>query len=415
MDWLSGSARENFILQMIQLPQEQWDALCAQLLNQSGGLSISAGQGTTMAVGQQQSLYLQMQSDTGEEIRWSVDGRAVEIAEEYGTEVVITAVRNGTATVTARMGSHRASIQITVEEGAVSISLSTNHLNLNVGESQSVSASVSPDGDYTYDWRTNGASRALSIDDSSSDAITVTANQKGSYTITLRIHRDGEVVGKIDLPVTVGGGAQTMNLSLSAGTDQLTVGETTTISLQGDLPRGAKVRWETKGAVSGSGTSSQVQIKGDKAGTGTVQVTITADGYEDLTLTLKITVAAGGSTGGNSSSGSSNSGSGGSTSGGGSNSGSDSTGGSDNTDSSDNTGDGDNTSNGDNTGDEVDGNTGDTGDGNTGSDEVDGSGSGNTDGDAGETTTENEGAGSEDPNAAAPEAESLAGEEAPQA
>ena len=95
----------------------------------------------------------------------------------------MTAVAQGTATITAKAGDKSATCKVTVEKNSVpvsSITLNKTSLTLAEGESQTLTATVNPDNatDKTITWTSSNKNVATVADGK------VTAIAKGSATIT---------------------------------------------------------------------------------------------------------------------------------------------------------------------------------------------------------------------------------------
>jgi uncharacterized protein YjdB len=135
----------------------------------------------TLTEGESWTLSATVKPDnaTDKSVTWSSSNTSV--AKVEGGKV--TAVAQGTATITAKAGDKSATCKVTVEKNSVpvsSITLNKTSLTLAEGESQTLTATVNPDNatDKTITWTSSNKNVATVADGK------VTAIAKGSATIT---------------------------------------------------------------------------------------------------------------------------------------------------------------------------------------------------------------------------------------
>lgn len=118
---------------------------------------------------------------TDKTVTWSSSNTAIATVDENGK---VTAVKEGTATITAKAGEKSATCTVTVSKNIIavtSITLNKTTLSLTEGESETLTATVKPDDatDKTVTWSTSDSSIAT-VDQNGK----VTAVKAGSATIT---------------------------------------------------------------------------------------------------------------------------------------------------------------------------------------------------------------------------------------
>jgi transglutaminase/protease-like cytokinesis protein 3 len=118
---------------------------------------------------------------TDKTVEWSTSDAEVATVEAG----VVTAVKEGTATITAKAGEKTATCTVTVKKKVIaveSVELDKTELELTEGESQTLVATVKPDDatDKTVEWSTSDAEVATV------EAGVVTAVKEGTATITAK-------------------------------------------------------------------------------------------------------------------------------------------------------------------------------------------------------------------------------------
>ena len=139
---------------------------------------------------------------TNKTVTWSSDKTAVATVDANGK---VTAVAEGTATITAKAGDKSATCSVTVDKNTVaveSITLDITSTIMNTGETLTLTATVKPDNatDKTVTWSSNNTTIAT-VDQNGK----ITAVDGGTATITAKVG-DKEatctvMVMKTDIPV----------------------------------------------------------------------------------------------------------------------------------------------------------------------------------------------------------------------
>ena len=137
-----------------------------------------------LAVGGTARLTATVKPDeaTVKTVQWSSSDDSVATVAADGT---VTAVREGTATITAKCGEKSADCAVTVKAAPVSptsVTLDQNKLSLTVGNTAQLTATVAPENaaDKTVSWSCDN----LSVAEVSADGA-VTAKAAGTATITV--------------------------------------------------------------------------------------------------------------------------------------------------------------------------------------------------------------------------------------
>ncbi len=125
---------------------------------------------------------IQPSNATEKDITWASSKQSVATVSNSG---LVTAVAEGSATITASAGGKSATCSITVSKGVVavtSVALNETTLELTEGDSETLTATVKPDDatDKTVTWSTSDASVATV------EGGKVTAIKEGSATITAK-------------------------------------------------------------------------------------------------------------------------------------------------------------------------------------------------------------------------------------
>ena len=135
--------------------------------------------------GESETLVATVSPDnaTDKTVTWSSTNTSVATVDASGR---VTAIKEGTATITAKAGDKSATCSVTVSKNVVavtSIALNKTSLSLKEGESETLVATVSPDNatDKTVTWSSTNTSVAT-VDASGR----VTAIKEGTATITAK-------------------------------------------------------------------------------------------------------------------------------------------------------------------------------------------------------------------------------------
>ena len=120
---------------------------------------------------------------TDKEVAWSTSDSAVATVDQNGK---VTAVKEGSATITAKAGDKLATCSVTVSKAVIavtSVTLDKTRLEMTVGATETLKATVSPDNatDKTVTWTSSDAT-VVSVDQSGK----VKALKGGAVTITAK-------------------------------------------------------------------------------------------------------------------------------------------------------------------------------------------------------------------------------------
>ena len=216
---------------------------------------------------------------TDASVSWSTSDASVATVDA-GT---FTAVKPGSATITARAGDKSATCAVTVVARVypvASVTLSPTSLNLTEGDSQSLTATVSPSNatDPTVSWSTSDASVATV------DAGTVTAVKPGSATITARA---GDKSATCDVTV-VARVYPVVSVSLDPTEKTIMVGDNfnLTFTIQPENATNKEVTWSSSAPTVASVENGVVT--GVAPGEAVITVT-TVDGSHTATCAVKVT------------------------------------------------------------------------------------------------------------------------------
>ena len=154
------------------------------------------------------------------DVTWSTSASSVARVDQDGT---VTAVKDGTAIITAKAGDKTATCTVTVKKKVIqvsSVTLNKTTLSLEKGKSETLVATVDPDNatDKTVNWSTSNET-IVSVDANGK----VTALKSGQAVITAKA---GEKSANCTVTVTV----PVTSVTLSKTSVSLTKGETTTIT-----------------------------------------------------------------------------------------------------------------------------------------------------------------------------------------
>jgi len=139
----------------------------------------------TLKVGDTETLVATVKPDdaTDKTVTWSTSDASIATVDESGK---VTAVKEGSATITAKAGDKSATCKVTVSKNVIAvteITLNKTTLSLKEGDSETLVATVKPDDatDKTVTWSTSDASIAT-VDSNGK----VTAVKEGTATITAK-------------------------------------------------------------------------------------------------------------------------------------------------------------------------------------------------------------------------------------
>ena len=152
----------------------------------------------TLEVGKSETLTAKVEpSDaTNQKVTWESNATNVATVDNSGK---VTAVSEGTATITAKAGEQTATCTVTVTKADVaveSVTLDKTSLDLKTGDNATLTATVSPDNatDRTVTWESN-ATNIATVDNNGA----VTAKAAGTATITAKA---GEQTATCKITVT---------------------------------------------------------------------------------------------------------------------------------------------------------------------------------------------------------------------
>lgn len=228
---------------------------------------------------------------TNKTVTWSSSRTSVATVDANGK---VTAVAEGTATITAQAGDKTASCTVTVKKKVVaveSVTLDKSSLELTEGETATLTATVKPDNatNKTVTWSSSNASIAT-VDQNGK----VTAVAEGTATITAKA---GEKTATCTVAVKKNVVA-VESITLDKSSLELTEGETATLvaTVKPDNATNKTVTWSSSNAsvasVDANGTvtavaegSATISAKaGDKTAICTVTVKKNVVAVESITL-----------------------------------------------------------------------------------------------------------------------------------
>ena len=139
----------------------------------------------TLKEGDSETLVATVKPDdaTDKTVTWSTSDASIVTVDESGK---VTAVKEGSATITAKAGDKSATCKVTISKNVIAvvdITLNKTTLSLKEGDSETLVATVKPDDatDKTVTWSTSDASIAT-VDSNGK----VTAVKEGTATITAK-------------------------------------------------------------------------------------------------------------------------------------------------------------------------------------------------------------------------------------
>ena len=228
---------------------------------------------------------------TNKTVTWTSSSSSIATVDQNGK---ITAVSEGTATITAKAGDKTATCSVTVKKNTVaveSVTLDKSSLELNEGETATLVATVKPDNatNKTVTWSSNKASVAT-VDASGK----VTAVAEGSATITAKagdktatctvtVKKNVVAVESVtlDITYTILNTGETLTLTATVKPDNATDKTVTWSSSNSSV---ATVDANGKVTAVAQGTAIVTAKAGDKTATCTVIVMKTDIPVESITL-----------------------------------------------------------------------------------------------------------------------------------
>ena len=230
-------------------------------------------------------------------VTWSSSKTSVATVDANGK---VTAVAEGTATITAKAGNKSATCSVTVTKNVVaveSVTLDKSSLELTEGETATLTATVKPDNatNKTVTWSSSNASIAT-VDQNGK----VTAVAEGTATITAKA---GEKTATCTVAVKKNVVA-VESITLDKSSLELTEGETATLvaTVKPDNATNKTVTWSSSNASVASvdangtvtavaeGTATITAKAGDKTATCTVTVKKSVVAVESVTLDITSTI-----------------------------------------------------------------------------------------------------------------------------
>ena len=234
---------------------------------------------------------------TNKTVTWTSSSSSIATVDQNGK---ITAVSEGTATITAKAGDKTASCTVTVKKKVVaveSVTLDKSSLELTEGETATLTATVKPDNatNKTVTWSSSNASIAT-VDQNGK----VTAVAEGTATITAKA---GEKTATCTVAVKKNVVA-VESITLDKSSLELTEGETATLTatVKPDNATNKTVTWssdktsvatvDANGKVTAvaEGTATITAKAGDKTATCSVTVKKNVIAVESVTLDITSTI-----------------------------------------------------------------------------------------------------------------------------
>ena len=210
-------------------------------------VNLNTANSSTVALGNQ--LEIDPAGARNNTITWESSDPNVATVDSQGT---VTAVNNGTVTITATVDGKSATKTVNVKIGVESVALAKNTVSLDVVEktTEEVGFTVNPTNAQPEEATVTSSnpSVATATVDKDTKKVTITAHQYGSATITLTV--DGKTaVANVNVTVPLG--------AITLDKESVTVykGESDTVKVTAD-PEGSS--WETlsQSTKSGDGTAS---------------------------------------------------------------------------------------------------------------------------------------------------------------
>ena len=221
-------------------------------------LSLTEGESETL------TATVKPDNATDKTVTWSSSDASVATVDATGK---VTAVKAGTATITAKAGDKSATCTVTVKAKVIpvtSITLNKASLDLTEGETETLTATVGPDNatDKTVTWSTSDSSVAT-VDASGK----VTAVKAGTATITAK-SGDKSATCTVTVKARV---IPVTSITLNKASLDLMEGEseTLTATVKPDDATDKTVTWSTSDASIAS-VDTNGKVTAAKAGTATI-------------------------------------------------------------------------------------------------------------------------------------------------
>ena len=269
----------------VEIKQQNGSLKHTITVNQAGRIAVTSvvldKTSLKLDVGDSETLVATVKPDnaTDKTVTWTSSDEAIATVDETGK---VAAVKEGTATITAKAGEKTAECKVTVYVAVTSVELDKPSASLKVGETVTLAATVKPDDatDKTVSWSTSDASVATV-----SNGV-VTAKKVGTATITAKAG-DKSATCAVTVEATT---VAVTSVTLDKPSTSLKVGETVTLTatVKPDDATDKTVSWSTSDASVATVEGGVVTAK--KVGT----ATITAKAG-DKSATCAITVVASGS------------------------------------------------------------------------------------------------------------------------
>ena len=234
---------------------------------------------------------------TNKTVTWSSSRTSVATVDANGK---VTAVAEGTATITAKAGDKTATCSVTVKKNTVaveSVTLDKSSLELTEGETATLTATVKPDNatNKTVTW-TSSSSSIATVDQNGK----ITAVSEGTATITAKA---GDKTATCSVTVKKNTVA-VESVTLDKSSLELTEGETATLTatVKPDNATNKTVTWssdktsvatvDANGKVTAvaEGTATITAKAGDKTATCSVTVKKNVIAVESVTLDITFTI-----------------------------------------------------------------------------------------------------------------------------
>ena len=234
--------------------------------------------------GESEKLFAVIKPDdaTDKSVAWSSSNTNVATVDQSGK---VTAVKEGSASITAKAGDKQATCSVTVKKKVIavtSVTLNKTELSLNEGQSETLTATVKPDDatDKSVAWSSSNTNVAT-VDQSGK----VTAKAKGTATIKAEA-QDGS--GKsTTCPVTVKRLVSSIRLNKTSISIYNGKTETLTATVIPSEASNTAVTWASSNTSVATVSSSGV-VTGKSRGTATI--TVTADDGSGVQATCEVEV-----------------------------------------------------------------------------------------------------------------------------
>lgn len=248
-------------------------------VNQAGRIAVTSvvldKTSLNLNVGDSETLVATVKPDnaTDKTVTWTSSDEAIATVDETGK---VTAVKEGTATITAKAGEKTAECKVTVYVAVTSVELNKTTLSIIEGESETLTATVKPDNatDKTVTW-TSSDEMIATVKDGK-----VTAVKVGEATITATA---GDKTAECKVTVSP---VPVSSVTLDHTSLDLEMGETATLvaTVKPDNAADKTVTWSSTDAK-----IATVDASGEVTAVGEGEATITAKAG-DKTAECKVTV-----------------------------------------------------------------------------------------------------------------------------